>query len=88
MTVKHRLPLHANLEAVTGDRDELVFLVRGSRKTKSGVWHEYELELTTCRGAVTRLLREIKSMHVRDRARIAHELDRITRELRELTSGD
>lgn len=87
MTVKtQKLRLAAHLVGIEGDRDELTFKVSAHRKTKSGVWCSYELELMCCRFAVTKLLREFKAMHVRDRARINEEFARITRELSELSS--
>lgn len=67
-----------------GRGENLEYLVKATRRTKGGRWESYELRLKACRGSVKQLAEQIALMQQRDRDRIAHETDRLRRELADL----
>ena len=69
---------------VHGSADKITFEVRGYRDLKSGSTEYLRIDLASCRWSVKHLLAELKSMHARDRERIAAELARIDNETKAL----
>lgn len=71
----------ARTEELEGCGEEVTLKLRCNRKKKSGDYEFYSLELVMQRYTVHRIARAIATMHVRDRERLALELDRIESEV-------
>lgn len=85
MSKTRELNLRAGLREITGDGEELVFVVSAWRENAAGNSEQYELKLRACRHSVRVILRELRKMHLRDRERLTREKQRIDREILELT---
>lgn len=66
---------------IDGCGEALVFKLIACRTTKAGTFERYELQLKACRYSVRKLAQQIADMQERDRARIAEETARLSREL-------
>jgi hypothetical protein len=55
--------------------------IRAHRKKTTGDYEFFEIDLAVGRWSVQQLARQIASMHVRDRERLAREMARIEREV-------
>ncbi|MGH8327493.1 MAG: hypothetical protein ACRET2_12085 [Steroidobacteraceae bacterium] len=80
-----KLFLYANVEEIAGSGDDVLVKISGHRTLRSGRIEHYEITLRPGRYGVTRILREVRKMHLRDRGRIEQETARIGREVAELT---
>lgn len=67
--------------AIDGQGAELVFKFSATRKLKTGRYVHYDLQVSACRWTVRKLAEQIKAMQDRDRARIAEETERLSREI-------
>lgn len=66
------------LEGTGGD---LTLKFRGHRKNKLGNYEWYDIEIEVSRWIVQRLLRQVATMHERDRVRLANDTARIAHEI-------
>lgn len=69
---------------IEGRGENLEYSIKATRKTKGGRWESYEIKLKACRRSVKQIAEQIALMQQRDRDRIAHETDRLRRELADL----
>lgn len=77
---KVALIAHGNIE-VQGEGDSIKLALTAHRKKKSGAYEFFEIDLDVGRWTVKRLMKQIATMHVRDRERLQKERQRIDTEV-------
>lgn len=69
------------LPKLEGTGGDLTLKFRGHRKNKLGNYEWYGIEIEVSRWIVQHLLRQVATMHERDRVRLANETARIEHEI-------
>jgi hypothetical protein len=77
--IKLRMSAYGSVE-LTGEGDDIKLRFSASRKTRTGQYVGYDVQLELGRFQIQKLLRQVATMHRRDRRRLERELSRIDSE--------
>lgn len=76
--------LQTNIELV-GEGERITMQFNTWRQKKSGAYERTVVKVKMSRWAISRLLDQVRQLHIRDRERLANEQARIVREVARLT---
>jgi hypothetical protein len=87
MSLPKQLTVDAWDVELHGCGNNLEFQCTAVQQTKTGKQHRTKLRIKVCRDAIKQLAQQIAAMQERDRARIAEETARLSREIAPLVPG-